>query len=144
MLAASGSSSDTSRTQRAQNKQKRKLYSFVEARKIARGHGFSNAQEFIDYDCPGAYQLPKNPEEVWADDWRGWEDWLGLPWDFEKGREIARSMKLGSTEEYLELFGNKGAEMEPDQDRLPYRPDLCYKNEWVSWDDWLGTDIQQS
>lgn len=53
-------------------KEKSKLYPFQEARKIARGHGFSNKEEFIEYSCPGAYQLPKNPEEVWSDDWNGW------------------------------------------------------------------------
>ena len=53
-------------------KDKAKFYPFQEARKIARGHGFSSKDEFIDYCCPGAYQLPKNPEEVWFDDWNGW------------------------------------------------------------------------
>lgn len=128
--SASGSSSKIN---------KKKLYSFVEARKIARGLGFSNAQEFIDYDCPGAYQLPKNPQDVWANEWQGWDDWLGLPWEFTKGRAITRSMRLESEQEYLSYFQEKKHQDNPEQSRLPYRPDLYYKDEWISWDDWLGT-----
>jgi len=33
----------------------RRLYSFEEARKIARGHGFDSKDEFIEYECAGAY-----------------------------------------------------------------------------------------
>ena len=43
----------------------RRLYSFEEARKIARGHGFDSREEFIEYECAGAYQLPKDADKVW-------------------------------------------------------------------------------
>jgi hypothetical protein len=62
----------------------RRLYSFDEARKIARGHGFSTKQEFLDYECAGAYQIPKDADVVWKDDWRGWDDFLGIPLSFEE------------------------------------------------------------
>ena len=62
----------------------RRLYSFDEARKIARGHGFSSKQEFLEYDCAGAYQLPKDADVVWQDEWRGWDDFLGVPLTFEE------------------------------------------------------------
>ena len=62
----------------------KRLYSFNEARKIARGHGFSSKQEFYDYDCAGAYQLPKDADVVWKDDWRGWDDFLGVPLTFKE------------------------------------------------------------
>jgi len=45
----------------------RRLYSFEEARKIARGHGFDSKDEFIEYECAGAYQLPKDADKVWKD-----------------------------------------------------------------------------
>jgi hypothetical protein len=66
------------------SRKSKRLYSFEEARKIARGHGFSSRQEFIDYDCAGAYQLPKDADLVWKDDWRGWDDFLGVPLSFEE------------------------------------------------------------
>lgn len=116
---------------------KSRLYPFEEARKIARGHGFSSKEEFITYSCPGAYQLPKNPHEVWSDDWKGWEDFLGICHDFEKGRDIARCLNIKSKEEYMRLFEEKRLNDDDPASRLPYRPDLKYKEEWKGWDDWL-------
>lgn len=45
----------------------KRLFTFDEARKIARGHGFDSKEEFIEYTCPGAYQIPKDADVVWAD-----------------------------------------------------------------------------
>jgi hypothetical protein len=116
----------------------KRLYSFTEARRLARGHGFSSKQEFLDYDCAGAYQLPKNAEVIWQTEWKGWDDWLGIPWDFQKGREIARTLQLNTEDEYLTIFREKKITREDDPvSRLPLRPDLYYKQEWQGWDDWL-------
>jgi hypothetical protein len=123
----------SSRTQKAN-----RLYPFHEARKIARGHGFESKQEFIDYEYAGAYQLPKNPESVWSNDWRGWDDFLGLPLSFEEGRQAARTLHLKSEEEYLKLMESKAIDDNELASRLPYRPDLRYKQEWQGWEDWLG------
>jgi hypothetical protein len=116
----------------------KRLYSFTEARRLARGHGFSNKQEFLDYDCAGAYQLPKNAEVIWQTEWKGWDDWLGIPWDFQKGREIARTLQLNTEDEYLTIFREKRITSEDDPvSRLPFRPDLYYKQDWQGWNDWL-------
>ena len=123
------------------NKTKRKLYSFTEARKIARGHGFSTIQEFLDYDCPGAYQLPKNPDQVWAAEWKGWNNFLGILWDFETARQVAREQlpsSIDSKEVYMEAFQQKLFSEDDDVSLLPYRPDLYYKKQWQGWDDFLG------
>lgn len=45
----------------------RKLFSFDEARRIARGHGFDSKEEFLEYTCPGAYQIPKDADVVWTE-----------------------------------------------------------------------------
>jgi hypothetical protein len=120
-------------------KNKSRLYSFTESRRLARGHGFSSKQEFLDYDCAGAYQLPKNAEVVWQTEWKGWEDWLGIPWDFQNGREFARNLQLNTEDEYLTIFRENKITSEDDPaSRLPVRPDLYYKQEWQSWDDWLA------
>ena len=132
--AASQSSSSLKMSSSA----KKKLYSFKEARRIARGHGFSSKEEFIEYSCPGAYQLPKNPHEVWKAEFTTWEDWLGICYTFEEGKEIAQKLGISSKEGYLELFEKKLIDDDDDAIRLPYRPDLMYKAEWQGWSDWLG------
>ena len=127
------------------SKTKRPLYSFVEARRIARGHGFGSQQEFLDYDCAGAYQLPKNADEVWHNDWTSWDDFLGVPLEFQQAREVAREKvgpssqyKVSTEEQYLELIKQKVFDDGDIASRLPYRPDLKYKTKgWISWDDFL-------
>ena len=91
----------------------------------------------MEYNCPGAYQLPKNPDEVWEDKWNGWRDFLGICWGFEEGRSIARSLEVNFMESYLQLFDEKKFNESDPASLLPYRPDLQYKKEWQGWDDWL-------
>jgi hypothetical protein len=137
-MSSSSSCSAASNRNGAKNKVKGAMYPFSEARKIARGHGFSSKQEFLDYDCPGAYQLPKNPDEVWPESWRGWDDFLGIILEWEEGRQVARSLNVDSEEAYLELFREKKIQDDDVASRLPYRPDLKYKDRWVSWEDYLN------
>jgi len=120
---------------------KSKLYTFQEARRIARGHGFDSKEEFLDYSCPGAYQLPKDPDVVWKDEWISWDDFLGIVYtDFSFARTIAREeLRLPTQEAYMKLWEEKKIKDDDAAIRLPYRPDLHFKNEWISWDDWLGT-----
>ena len=75
---------------------------------------------------------------MWSQDWTSWDDFLGIPLDFEQGRQVARTLKLKSQEEYLKLIESKTIRDDELASRLPYRPDLKHKQEWKSWDDWLG------
>mmetsp|Transcript_27994 Transcript_27994/g.52116 ORF Transcript_27994/g.52116 Transcript_27994/m.52116 type:complete len:225 (-) Transcript_27994:198-872(-) len=136
-ISNSESRNDTRDAVRAR---KKRLYPFSEARKIARGHGFQSREEFVEYECAGAYQLPKNPDVVWKDEWKGWDDFLGAILPFDEGREVARRDLDGvrSAEEYQALMRGKSISDDELASRLPIRPELYYKNEWISWDDWLG------
>jgi hypothetical protein len=122
------------------DKKRKKLYKFDEARRMARQYGFTSQQEYVEYECPGAYQLPKNPHEMYQEEWAGWDDYLGLPWTFDEGRTLARSLELGSMEEYVEGWQSPRVRDDPDLARLPYRPDLYYgkSGAWIGWEDWLG------
>ena len=48
-------------------KKRRGLFSFADARRMARGHGFDSREEFDEYSCPGAYQIPKDADVVWKE-----------------------------------------------------------------------------
>ena len=54
------------------------VWSFVQAREYARSFGFASAAEYKEYRCPGAYALPREPEVVYAAEWAGWDDFIGL------------------------------------------------------------------
>mmetsp|Transcript_13431 Transcript_13431/g.20392 ORF Transcript_13431/g.20392 Transcript_13431/m.20392 type:complete len:186 (-) Transcript_13431:303-860(-) len=167
-----------------QRRRQKRIYSFEEARKIARSHGFTSEAEFKDYECAGSYQLPKNVDEIYTqtNEWRGWDDFLGVPLSYKEGRSIVRTLGIVNKEAFLHMKecksksesksetenkngngnGNKrqskltivkasasatstvtstSTAVVVDHDliyRLPYRPDLYYKKEWISWEDWLG------
>jgi hypothetical protein len=131
---------------------------FAEARSMARAMGMSSREEWDEYDCPGAYRLPKDPDIAWASEWRGWEDWLGVTLPFAEARELVRGLGLASEQEYVDLL-KAGADLERvsddawnsghalkvrqaaaavDTGRLPARPELKYGPEWQGWKDWLG------
>jgi hypothetical protein len=119
---------------------KKKLYSFAEARRMARGHGFSSYEEFVEYTCPGVYQIPKQADQIWKNEWTSWDDFLGIPWPFDEGRRVARQLNLSSMEEYLQFMNEKKLDDDDDHPahRLPFRPDLHYRDDqWKGWEDWL-------
>ena len=72
-------------------------------------------------------------------EWQGWEDFLGVCLTFDEGRKVSRALEgIHTEEDYLTLIQSKTI---PDNDiasRLPYRPDLKYKHEWLGWDDYDG------
>ena len=54
------------------------VWTFEEAREYARSFGFGSKDEYIEYRCPGAYALPRDPVAAFGDRWTSWADYLGL------------------------------------------------------------------
>lgn len=55
-----------------------------------------------------------------------------------KGREVARALDdIKTKDDYLNLIRSKSLSEDSTASRLPYRPDLLYKINWISWDDFL-------
>ena len=120
-MASCGDGADTTPPRVDGPPARRKLYSYEEARRIARGHGFQSREEFIDYECAGAYQLPKDADVVWTNEWTSWEDFLGVTLTFEAGREVARSLEVATEEDYMRLMKSKTIPEEDIASRLPFR-----------------------
>ena len=57
---------------------KKTVWTFEEARDYARSFGFGSQAEYVEYRCPGAYALPRDPVAAFGDRWTTWEDYLGL------------------------------------------------------------------
>lgn len=51
---------------------------------------------------------------------------------------MARALvDIKQKEDYLNLIRSKSLSDDSRASRLPYRPDLLYKTNWKSWDDFL-------
>ena len=57
---------------------KKTVWTFDEARDYARSFGFGSKDEYVEYRCPGAYALPRDPVAAFGDRWTDWADYLGL------------------------------------------------------------------
>ena len=53
------------------------VWTFEEAREYARSFGFGSKDEYVEYRCPGAYALPRDPVAAFGDRWTSWDDYLG-------------------------------------------------------------------
>ena len=68
----------TKRTRISSLSAKKTVWTFEEAREYARSFGFGSKDEYVEYRCPGAYALPRDPVAAFGDRWTSWEDYLGL------------------------------------------------------------------
>jgi len=86
----------------------------------------------------GCVFIPRDPWNAYAGiGWRGFDDWLGRPYAFEKAREKARSFaKSRRISTQAEWWESVSARTIPG--RVPERPSVFYKDQWISWDDWLA------
>lgn len=119
--------------------------SFEEAREFVQKLGLESAREWRKYVNSGNKpdNVPANPNLVYKDEWKGFEDWLGyiakrssyrefLP--FEEAREFVRKLNLDGFIEW-----KKYCEAGKKPINIPSRPDVTYKDEWKDIRDWLGT-----
>ena len=112
-------------------------FSFEDARKIARARGHESINEFLEYDCPGAYRIPKNPHEIYSNQFISWEDFLGITYTFDEARMRVKNIGIENEEDYIDRV-SRGVDL-----RLPAIPPLKYKNKgWVGWGHFLSYCIE--
>lgn len=88
--------------------------------------------------------LPRNPEEIYGDEWQGWSDWLGgvskrRYAKYSAARDYIQSLGISSKSEWeLYVSGNSKLGVRPGV--VPPNPESIYRSyrEWKSWIDWLG------
>jgi hypothetical protein len=104
--------------------------------------GLQSKEEWDEYVADGkSYHgpyLPNNPEEMYALDWVGWEDFLCVTRSYNESKALLRDvLKLQSEQEYTAFIlmdSQRAAGL-----RLPFKPAIVYQSAgWVSWDDYLG------
>lgn len=114
---------------------------FAEAREFARGLKLSCVKAWVRWAKSDARPLdiPAGPVRAYAGEWVSWGDWLGngytrqiefLP--FNEARDFVRNLKLPDTRAWQEWAKTQRPQ------NISSSPWITYKDEWVSWGDWLG------
>jgi superfamily II DNA or RNA helicase len=122
----------------------RKYRVFEEARQFVCSVKLKSAEDWRRYCKSGKKpnDIPSAPERTYKKEWKGIGDWLGTGYiaakyrhyrPYEQSKEFARSLKLGSVEEWSNYC--KSGKKPKD---IPAGPSQTYKQEWTGWWDWLG------
>jgi hypothetical protein len=92
--------------------------------------------------------IPIDPDKIYRfTGWKGWNDWLVSPdrkieyTDLHTSRDFVRSMRFINKEEWREYINGDAPLHLKYGLIIPRMPDLEY-SAWISWEDWLGTDIE--
>jgi hypothetical protein len=121
---------------------------FSEARKYAHTLKLKNRAEWREYSKSEKKpdDVPSYPEAAYKQYWKGWNDWLGASYvayvnrkyrSFREAREFARSLGIKNRKEWWN-WCKSGKKPKG----IPSNPDRAYKNEWISWPDWLDSQVK--
>jgi superfamily II DNA or RNA helicase len=125
---------------------KKALLPFEKARFFARSLGFQNVKQWESWARTSSRpkNIPANPSSVYKEHWIGWGDWLGTNsistkkkvfLSFEEARFFVHSLQFKSKNEW-ELWASTSSRPK----NIPANPSSVYKDQWISWGDWLGTN----
>jgi hypothetical protein len=114
----------------------RRLIPYEWARQEAMKLGLRSREEWDDYLQDGrVYQnkyLPSRPDEMYADDWESWDEFLGIMRGYEDARYVVQKvLQIKSMEEYQAFVAADAKRAEGL--RIPYKPEIVYKDKgWIS------------
>ena len=124
---------------------KKEFRSFEDARKFVQKLNLKTYKEWKNY-CKSnniPEDIPRAPDQKYKDEWISWGDFLGTGRiatnlrtyrGFEDTRKFVHSLKLKNANEWRK-YGKSGKKPD-DINSHPYE---IYKEEWISWGDFLGT-----
>ena len=119
---------------------KRKFLPFEEARSFIRTLGLKSQKDWMNYkkDKNFPLNIPKNPGRMYkSNGWEGIRDWIGTTdlkkyHNYDEAKKWALKNKIKTQSEWKK-------KLKPEY--YPQNPERCleYKNDWVSWQDFLET-----
>lgn len=119
---------------------------FKEAREYVHSLGLKSSNEWQEYCISGKKptNIPSNPQITYKNEWKGMGDWTGTNYTvggikksimpFNDARTFVRSLGLKDSREWNKWFQKN------NPTDIPCHPEISYKNEWISWNNWLGTE----
>lgn len=122
----------------------RKLFPYEYARRQAMSLGLRSKEEWDDYLADGKVYhgpyLPSRPEEMYAEDWVSWEEFLGIMRDYNETTSIVQNVlhisDINAYDDFIRADPKRAEGL-----RIPLKPHIVYKDKgWVSFEDFFGSD----
>lgn len=123
---------------------KNNLLPFKELKDIVHSNHITSVKEYTEwYKHTKIKGVPFQPQKQYQDEWVSWGDFLGIDYTTQNEREfytyndcaeIVRSFNFTGKEEFFKCIKTY------HDKKIPRNPVSKYKNEWVSWGDFLGTN----
>ena len=120
------------------------LKPFDQAKRFVHSLNLKTVKQWKEYTKENKLPIgiPTNPNREFQNEWQSWGDWLGTGaiaakdkqfMSYEYCKQFISNLNLDGKDKYISWQSantNSGC---------PSRPDYIYKDEWVSWGEFLGT-----
>lgn len=120
----------------------RSVVPYDTARKWVMELGLRSKAEWDEYVEDGKVfhrsYLPNHPDEMYADEWVSWEEFLGLMRSYNDTRNIVQNvLRIHTLKEYSQFIAMNPKRAEGL--RIPAKPWIVYREQWVGEEDFFGT-----
>jgi len=93
-------------------------------------------QNFITFYKDGPGVMPERPDEIYASEWQGWDDFLGVLLPYSEAKRVAASLGIASQEDWWDFV--RANDKLLLRLRIPSSPHLYYRGQWEGYAEWLG------
>ncbi len=116
---------------------------FNKAKEFAHSLNLNSGDEWKDLGNKNKLpnDLPYNPDQAYRNKgWKNWPDFIGTDdrtvlFNFVQAKEIAKKYKITTQKQWVD-----GIKYKILPKGLPVGPGLTYKNDWLGWPNFLGTE----
>ena len=116
-------------------REKKEFLPFDQLQKEVRGANIKKVEIYFK-EYKNHHGWPSNPPITYKDQWTGWEDFLGKEkkdfLTFDQLQKEVREANIKKAENYFKEYKNHHG--------WPSNPTKIYNDQWVSWEEFLGTE----
>jgi hypothetical protein len=119
----------------------RRIIPYEQARQAVLKMGFISKEDWDESVADGRVNpyVPNHPDEMYANEWVSWDEFLGLRRSYEETQNMVQTvLHLHTLEEYTRFVREDTKRAEGL--RIPLKPDIVYRERgWTNADDFFGT-----
>ncbi len=125
------------------NLKRKNFLTYNDAKNLLKKYKLNNYKEFSKWISKNKDKsIPSRPEQVYFEDWISWGDFLSTGnisnskkvfLDYLECKEYLISIGLNGYNSFVKWYNLT------KPNNIPYNPSIVYKEDWISWGDFLST-----